>query len=208
MGNADAQSQVAPLLVIVSGAPGSGKTILAQRLAADLAFPLVAKDDLEDVLYDTIGAPDRAASMQLGLATIRLMFHLTARLLDARTGLVLESAFRRGLSERDLRPLTCRARSVLVHCRGDPQVIARRYRERAERGERHPGHHDLLRVETVHEAIASSVYEPRQLEVPTLQVDTTAGGLTAPTAPLNSRDYTLSYARIRAFIRMAAPSLG
>ncbi len=35
-----------PLVVIVLGQPGAGKTTIARRLAQDLRLPLVAKDDM------------------------------------------------------------------------------------------------------------------------------------------------------------------
>jgi hypothetical protein len=90
---------------------------------------------------------------------------------------------------------------VLVHCHGDPQVIVRRYRERAERGERHPGHHDLLLVETVAAELAGGVYEPLELGVPALPVDTTIGG---PAATSDRPSYAPSYSRVVEFIRKVA----
>ena len=58
-----------PLIVLVNGAPASGKTTLSRRLAGDLGLPLLAKDAIKEVLYDTLGAPDRARSRELGGAT-------------------------------------------------------------------------------------------------------------------------------------------
>ncbi|CAA9268593.1 MAG: hypothetical protein AVDCRST_MAG77-3052 [uncultured Chloroflexi bacterium] len=98
---------------------------------------------------------------------------------------------------------------MLIHCHGDPQVIVRRYRERAERGERHPGHHDLQLVDAVSEAIGSGAYEPLNLSVPTLRVDTTVPAtlatLDTPGTRPDDHPYAPSFADILAFIQDIAP---
>ena len=169
------------MLVIVGGAPGSGKTTLARRLAAELRLPLVAKDDVKEALYETVGAPTLDASRVLGNASYRIMYLMAERLLEAGVGLVLESNFGRGWCEDELQPLVRRATggAVMVLCGGDPETIVRRYRERAERGERHPGHRDGQLVGTVAARLADGIYEPLDLDVPLVRVDTTwnvAGG--------------------------------
>lgn len=44
-------------IVIVSGAPGAGKTTLAVPFAAAIGFPLVAKDYLKETLWDALEPP-------------------------------------------------------------------------------------------------------------------------------------------------------
>ena len=45
-----APAVLAPPLVLLGGAPGSGKTTLALPLAAALGLPLLAKEGLKEVL--------------------------------------------------------------------------------------------------------------------------------------------------------------
>src|SRR5262249_25429269 len=51
----------------------------------------------------------------------------------------------------------------------------RRFVERAEDGDRHPGHHDNEpeKVDELEEAVASGDYDPLDLDIPHLIVDTT-----------------------------------
>jgi predicted kinase len=122
--------------VLVSGAPGAGKTTLAGPLAAELGFALVGKDRIKETLHDALGAPeaDLAWSRRLGAAAMEVLWALAA---DA-AAVVLEANFRpRHAYERD-RILALSARLVEVNCVCPPEVAARRYAERA--ASRHPVH--------------------------------------------------------------------
>ena len=113
-----AEPPARPRLVIVSGAPASGKTTLAARLAETLMLPLIVRDELKEVLYDTLGAPDRPASRRLGAPAFELLYHVAERLLDASVGAVLEAHFVLEYSQARLTPLIARARAVVIHCEG------------------------------------------------------------------------------------------
>ncbi|GAC1701079.1 MAG: hypothetical protein NVS9B6_15550 [Candidatus Limnocylindrales bacterium] len=67
-----------------------------------------------------------------------MLYAVAQSLLDAGVGLVLESNFRRGVSEAELRPLVERSRAVFVHCAVPDAERRRRYAGRS----RHPGHFD------------------------------------------------------------------
>ncbi len=184
-----------PLLAIVSGAPGSGKTSLARRLSGELRLPLLAKDDFKETLCELLGAPDQAASQRLGLAALALLRQTAGRLLAAGVSVLMEANYQRGLSEPDLRPLLELAHSVQIHCGGDPETIVRRYLDRAARGERHAGHFDAEALPRLRELLARGAYEPLDLGVPILRVDTTAPAGYAP-----------DFAAIAAFLRERLPS--
>ncbi len=52
----------APALIVVAGAPATGKTVIARRVAKALQLPLVCKDDLKELLFDDLGWSDQAWS--------------------------------------------------------------------------------------------------------------------------------------------------
>lgn len=170
----DVQSRAAAL-IIVSGAPGSGKTTLASRLSLDLRLPLLTKDALKESLADAMGTPeDVSASTRLGNGAYAVMYLATAVLLDGGIGIIIESNFRRGVSEPDLLPLVRRGGACVIHCTADRPVLTARYAGRFARGERHPAHLDGARAAALAEDLASGRFEPLDLPVPTLVVDTTS----------------------------------
>jgi predicted kinase len=122
--------------VIVSGAPGAGKSTLACPLAARLGLPLIAKDHIKETLYDNIPEwPDRPAwSKILGGASMELIWKL-ASLAPAA---VLEANFRPHSDYERGRLAALAAPLVEVYCRCPPEVAAARYA--ARHAERHPTH--------------------------------------------------------------------
>jgi predicted kinase len=106
-------SQSRPPLVIVSGAPGAGKTTLVTILADALRLPLLARDELKERLADVLlpeattgaGIVDGVDSAALGRASYALLFSITERLVTGGAGVIIESNFRRGVAERELTPM-------------------------------------------------------------------------------------------------------
>jgi predicted kinase len=130
---------VSSLFVLVGGWPGSGKSTLALALAADLALPLLAKDEIKEALADGLGPPlDVAASQRLGRAAVLAMLRVAARC----PGAVLDSTW-----FDYTRPHLVALPGRLVEVRTVLSREEARSRYDARAGRRHPGHLDRRRTE-------------------------------------------------------------
>ncbi len=125
-----------PPVVYVSGAPGSGKSTVAARLAHGLGLALVSKDVIKERLFDSLAAPDDtdplAWSRTLGGAAMELLWTLAAQ----PAPMLLEANFRPHSGYERGRLLDLDRRLVEVHCRCPPELAARRYAQRSEAGAR------------------------------------------------------------------------
>src|SRR5437763_1251654 len=72
-----------PLLIIVNGLPGTGKTTLAKRLAADVRLPVFSRDGLYETLYDALECRSNGLPPLLGSATFTLFYYVTGSVLAA-----------------------------------------------------------------------------------------------------------------------------
>lgn len=131
-----------PTLVVVTGPPAGGKSTVASELARRTPLPLLAKDTLKEILFDTFGWSDRAWSRRLGVATYPLLYATARALLARGRSLVLEANFDHERARRELLRLPAR-RFVQVHCSADPDVLIARFEARARSGARHPAHGEL-----------------------------------------------------------------
>lgn len=163
-----------PTLIAVSGAPGTGKTTLGRRLAADLQLPYFGKDLIKEALFDSLGAKDREWSARLGVASIRLLFELIEGQLRAGRSLVAESNYRREYDVPRFEAFRERYtfRMVEVHCKADRQVLFSRLEQRSDSGERHAGHADREVFAELDEALSHGAFDPLAL-ADVIVVDTT-----------------------------------
>ncbi len=115
-----------PLAVLVGGAPGSGKTTLADALGQALDLPVLHKDQLVHGRWRTL---DQAT--ELGVGGVELFYRSMELWLELGVSFVAEQTWYRGVSEPDVRArLAPHATLVQVHCHS--AHASERWRQRME----------------------------------------------------------------------------
>lgn len=127
--------------ILVAGAPASGKTTLARHLGEELRLPAVSKDDIKELLFDSVGFSCREQKVALGQGSEKILYYFAARLLDAGQPLILENNFETG-SQQGLKallePRGCRALTLLLQA--EPDTLYERFLQREKSPGRHLGH--------------------------------------------------------------------
>ena len=163
------------LLVIISGAPCTGKTTLAQRIATELKLPLISKDGFKEILLNRLGWKDVEWSRRMGQATYDLLYYVAAIQLQVGHDLVLEANFKAAWANQQFKDLQriCPFRSFQILLTVDKEVLLARFKQRTGSGKRHPGHIDHLRLKELAESLDQGDYEALDIGGVVWKIDTT-----------------------------------
>ena len=164
-----------PTVIIITGLSGTGKTTLGRRLTGELRLPFVHRDTIKERLFDTLGWRDRDWSRQLGKASYSILYDFIEILLTTGTSLITESNFSSELStpvfldQLQKYPF----HPVQILCVTDGPVLWQRFQQRAESGERHPGHADHSNYAEFQQGLLKGHTEPLPLPGPLYEFNTT-----------------------------------
>lgn len=129
-----------PSILVVSGAPATGKSTVAKATAQHLGLPLIDKDDILEDLFEALGVGDASWRNQLSRASDLVFLRILSTLQQA----VVVSFWRHPdqpnrTSGTPIDVLRQAGRRIIeVYCDCDPETTLERFRRRV----RHPGHLD------------------------------------------------------------------
>lgn len=171
-----------PLLILIAGPSGTGKTSLSHYLAPRLGLPLQSKDQIKELLLDSFGWADLEVSRKLGEVSMRLLYQFAELQLAAQQSCIIESPFApQEYAIADLKALQQRFSfvPVQIQCHTERSVLYQRLLRRAVSPERHPGHLDLekLRLQNVDMHSLREGFDPLPIGGHSYSLDTTNDGI-------------------------------
>jgi len=164
-----------PVLVVVSGPMGSGKTTLAHRIARSVGCPAICRDEIKEGMVHTAPGFVAGPGDELTMRTLPVFFGVLELLLRAGVTTVAEAAFQDKIWRTGLEPLREIARLRIVHCVVDAEVAFQRSLRRREADPLRRAHADPGPAEAAERARAHRTFDRLSLDAPWIEVDTTDG---------------------------------
>ena len=152
-------------LLLITGDLACGKSTFARLLSARYHAPLFCKDDIKEILGDTVGFSGREENLRLSAAAVELMRFSFAELSRFGGDVILEANFR----TRELEKLhEAAGQSGYKVCtlvlRGDVEILFARFLNRIRNENRHPVHQSAHLTDLA--AFAAYIEGLRQEAVP------------------------------------------
>jgi predicted kinase len=165
-----------PMIVVVSGPAGAGKTTLAHALAERIGCPAVCRDEIKEGMVHASPGYGPADNDAFNRRVFPVFFDVLGVLLRAGVSVLAEAAYQDKLWRPGLAGLAGLAEVRIVRCAVDRTVARDRVvRRAAENGTRRAhGDGDLLAAWEAG-AIAFDGFQHIDLPVPTVTVDTSDG---------------------------------
>jgi len=148
--------------ILVTGIPAAGKSTMAEVLAEYLGLPVISKDKIKELLYDTIGFRSREEKVMLGIAGMNIMYYMAEQLMKRGQSFILENNFENVSKEGLVAILEKYSyKAITVTLTGDYEKIYQRFLKRNDSPDRHRGHivNDCYPEKIQNNFVASIPYE-------------------------------------------------
>jgi len=174
------EAETANTILIMHGGPATGKTTIGKRLALSLGIPYFSKDGVKEPIFDCVGCPTAwetdgpLSGRKMDDASIVILLYLIEEHIRAGCSCVIDSTFQARntpalLALKSQHSFT----PIQILCRAEAGELARRYRRRAETGERHPGHLDRMLSDRFDAKAVERAFQPLDIGGHVITVDTT-----------------------------------
>ena len=127
--------------ILVTGIPAAGKSTMADFLGERLKLPIISKDSIKELLFDTVGFESREEKVRLGAASMDIMYYVAKQLMKVGQPFILENNFENS-SKAGLTSILkdYKYSALTVTLTGEYKTIYQRFLERNVSPDRHRGH--------------------------------------------------------------------
>ncbi|NJL39901.1 MAG: AAA family ATPase [Leptolyngbyaceae cyanobacterium SM1_4_3] len=166
-----------PLLVVVAGRPGSGKTTLAHTLARRIGCPAICRDEIKEGFVNTMKSSHEFLGKDVNQGIYITFFEILESLLTKQIMLVAEAAFQHHLWAPPLERLSQISEIKIIICMVDSHLARSRFIQRGLSDPNRLRFHGDWGVRAAQEGIElpPGDYNPPLLSIPTLEVNTSDG---------------------------------
>lgn len=166
-----------PLLVVVAGRPGSGKTTLAHTLARKIGCPAICRDEIKEGFVNTMKSDHESLGKNVKQDIYSIFFEILEFMLKKQITLVAEAAFQHHLWTPPLERFLDISKIKIIICTIDPHLARSRFVQRGLSDPKRLRFHGDWGVRAAQEGIEVPLgdYHPPLLSIPTLEVDTKDG---------------------------------
>lgn len=164
------------VIILITGAPATGKTTLGNTLAEKYKLAFISKDALKERIFDNLGWKDKEWSLKVSAASHRIMDYFIEQELKAGHSIILESNFKQHTDSERFRKIQEKYQCQLIQilCWAEGEILFKRFMDRIGTEKRHPGQVEIP-YEKIHQDFVSSGGKDTPLDIngPTLDLNTT-----------------------------------
>lgn len=165
-------------LILISGAPASGKTTLSREIAERFTLPVFGSDTIKEIMYDGLdwGSLSEKTLGNMGKTSFELLYYVMRSCLKSTMAIVVEANFHPDWNNERISAMISESNAEVfyVYCKAEREVIEKRFRERALSNERHVGHRDAIKMDN--EGFMQKLHEvnqPLNIGVDIFEINTT-----------------------------------
>lgn len=126
--------------ILVTGIPAAGKSTMAEAISEKLNLPVISKDSIKELLFDNVGFQPREEKVDLGIASMEIMYYIAGQIMKTGQPFILENNFEYS-SERGIKNLLEQYQysMLIITLTGNYKTIYLRFLERENSPEKHRG---------------------------------------------------------------------
>lgn len=161
------------MIILIQGPPGSGKSHIGNFLSSLIGAPFYSKDEVKEVLFDSLGTRDLDWSKQLAACSNQMLFKHIRKSIASSQDLIVETNISLESDVEVVTKLFSGHKEALteVYLTARKEILLDRVKKRCNSGARHLGHADNKRLLQVEKYIDDSISQPIRLGHRVIELD-------------------------------------